>query len=103
MKAATLLKVLGLCAVSSLSLAGGAAQAGDSCILSALSASTARPAVAADAGGCREASQARAHLREQDLADTIAPLVGSMAQTGVRTASTMMRAMSREAVRLLDE
>ncbi len=103
MKAATLLKVLGLCAVSSLSLAGGAAQAGDSCILSALSASTARPAVAAEAGGCREAGQARAHLQEQDLADAIAPLVGSMAKTGVRTASTMMRAMSREAVRLLDE
>ena len=103
MKAATLLKVLGLCAVSSLSLAGGAAQAGDSCVLSALSASTARPAVAADAGGCREARPAQVAMQDGDLAEAIAPLVGSMAKTGMRTASTMMRAMSREAVRLLDE
>ncbi len=103
MKSATLLKVLGLCAVSSLSLAGGAAQAGDNCLLSAIAAPTTRPAVTADAGGCREARQAQSARQDEDLADTIAPLVGSMAKTGIRTASTVMRAVSREAVRLLDE
>ena len=99
MKSVTLLKVLGVCALSF--LAGGAAQAGDSCVLSTL----ARPAVSADAGntGCREANRSNSAAQNQDLAATIAPLVGSMAKTGIQTASSVMRALSHEAGRLLDE
>lgn len=99
MKSVTLLKILGVCALSS--LAAGAAQAADSCVLSSLE----RPAESAAAGntGCREANRGHAAVQNQDLVASIAPLVGGMAKTGIQTASTVMRALSHEAGRLLDE
>lgn len=97
MKSVTLLQVLGLCALSTLSIA--AAQAGDNCVLSSL---VHPAAVSADAGS-GATKQAAAAAKDQDLADTIAPIVGGMAKTGIRTASSVMRTLSHEAGRLLDE
>lgn len=102
MKSVTLLKALGVCVLSTLAVTS--AQAGDSCVLSAL----ARPAVSASASssgaaGCGEAKQVNAAAQDQDLIASIAPLVGGMAKTGIRTASTVMRTLSHEAGRLLDE
>ena len=66
----------------------------------------ARPALTADVGGnagCREASRGHAAVQDQDLVATLAPIVGGMAKTGIQTASTVMRVLSHEAGRMLDE
>ena len=103
MKSGTMLMVLGVIAISSLALAGGATQAADSCVLSSLS----RPAAAVDgangSGGCREANRGTASAQDQDLVASIAPLVGSMAKGGFQTATTVMRALTHEASQLLQE
>ena len=108
MKSGTMLKVLGVIAISSLALAGGATQAADGCALSSLS----RPAAAVDgangSGGCREANRGNANrgnasAQDQDLVASIAPLVGSMAKGGFQTATTVMRALTHEASQLLQE
>lgn len=102
MKSATLSKVFGVCAISFLSLSGGTAQAGDSCVLSALS----RPAVSTAAnvdGGCANANPSAALAQDRGMVASVAPLMGSMAKGGMQTASSVMKALSHEASRLLQE
>ena len=101
MKAVTLLKVLAVSAISSLSLAGGAAQAGDSCVLSSLS----RPAASVEgaSGGCGDTKRTSSSAQDQGMMASIAPLAGSMAKNGMRTASSVMRALTHEAGQLLQE
>jgi hypothetical protein len=99
MKSVTLLKVLGVCAVSS--LAAGGAQAADNC----LSRPPARAAVSAEAGNVAGHASKRGDdaAQNQDLVATITPLVGGMAKTGLQTASTVMRAVSHTAASLFNE
>ena len=101
MKSVTLLQVAGVCAF----LVGGAANAAESCLLSALARPALTTDVAGSAGnaGCREASRGHAAVQDQDLVATLAPIVGGMAKTGIQTASTVMRVLSHEAGRMLDE
>ena len=103
MKAVTLLKVLAVSALSSLSLAGGAAQAGDSCVLSSLS----RPAASVEggnaSGGCGNANRTSSSAQDQGMIASIAPLAGSMAKNGMQTASSVMRALTHEASQLIQE
>lgn len=103
MKSGTLLKIFGVCAVSFLSLAGGSAQAGDSCILSSLSHPVASVDGANAAGNSREANRASASDQNQDVVATLAPLVGSMAKEGIHTATSVMRALTHEASQVLQE
>jgi hypothetical protein len=103
MKAATLSKVLAITAVSLLSLAGGAAQAGESCVLSALTHSTTADDSARSTSNCREAKHVESSNESPDLIASIAPMMGTMAKQGMRTASTVMRALAREANQLTDE
>ncbi len=100
MKSVSLLQLLGVCAVSFLAM--GTAQAGESCALTSL----AHPAVSADAGGagCGDAKRADATAQKgSGLVATVAPLVGSMAKTGIQTASSVMGMLAHEAGHLLDE
>jgi hypothetical protein len=104
MKAVTLLKVLAVSAISSLSLAGSAAQAGDSCVLSSLS----RPAASVEGGNASEGCGNTNHrssssAQDQGMMASIAPLAGSMAKNGIQTASSLMRALTHEASQLLQE
>ena len=103
MKATTMLKVLAVCAVSSLSLAGTAAQAGDSCVLSSLSRSTASVEGSKGSGDCGNPNQTSSSAQDQGMIATIAPLAGSMAKGGIQTASSVMRALTHEASQLLQE
>lgn len=102
MKSATLSKVFAVCAISFLSLSGGAAQAGESCALSALSRPAASTAANED-GGCANANGSAASTQDRDRVASIAPLMGSMAKGGMQTASSVMKALSHEASRLLQE
>jgi hypothetical protein len=103
MKAATMLKVLAVSAISSLSLAGSAAQAGDSCVLSSLS----RPAASVEgsnaSAGCGNTNRTSSSAQDQGMIASIAPLAGSMAKGGMQTASSVMRALTHEASQLLQE
>ena len=106
MKSVTMLKVLAVCAISSLSLAGGAAQAGDSCILSSLTRSAASAEGADGHGGCGEANQDKGNscpVNQDKAASRIAPLVGSVAKEGVQTATSVMGALVHEAGLMLRE
>ncbi|PIX96781.1 MAG: hypothetical protein CO126_07480 [Hydrogenophilales bacterium CG_4_9_14_3_um_filter_63_34] len=103
MKSGTMLKALGVCAISFLSLSGGAAQAADSCVLSALSRPAASVEGANGSGDCRVGNRSNASARDQDKVATLAPLVGGMAKEGIQTASSVMRALTHEASRFIQE
>ena len=48
-------------------------------------------------------SRGHAAVHDQALVATLAPQVGGMAITGIQTATTVMRVLSQEAGRLLDD
>ncbi|MDD5390313.1 MAG: hypothetical protein PHD37_13275 [Gallionellaceae bacterium] len=101
MKSGSMLKAFGVCAISFLSLSGGAAQAADSCVLSSLSRAAAAVDGADGSGNAREGGNASA--RSQSMVATLAPVMGGMAKEGLHTASSVMRALTQEASRLLQD
>ncbi len=101
MKSGTMLKAFGVCAISFLSLSGGAAQAADSCVLSSLSRTAAAVDGADGPGNGHEGGNASA--RSRDMVATLAPIMGGMAKEGIHTASSVMRALTQEAGHLLQD